>query len=371
MTRRITIGTDRPYDVTIGPGARADLLEAVGPDALRVAVIHPPTLTGLVEPLVQPLRDAGRQITTIEVPDSESAKTAEVLTSCWTRLGEQGFTRSDVVVGLGGGATTDLAGLVAATWLRGVAFVNVPTTVLGMVDAAVGGKTGINTPHGKNLVGAFHEPVAVLCDLDVLDSLPDAELRSGMAEILKCGFIADTPSVPGILDRFEADPVAALDPGSPLLAELIARGIEVKARAVTGDLRETSGSAGTGIGREAVNYGHTLGHAIEIVRHHRIRHGEAISTGMVFVAELARRSGLIGADLLDRHRSVLGAAGLPVTWDAGGPGSWDDLLAAMRLDKKSRGAQLRFVVLEDLGRPGILAGPDESLLADCFDAVTA
>ncbi|MGJ9421027.1 3-dehydroquinate synthase [Aeromicrobium sp. CF3.5] len=380
MTRRITIDAGRPYDVTIGAGARDELLRAVGDDALRIAVIHPPTLTEMLESLVQPLRNAGRQVTSIEVPDSEAAKTADVLATCWARLGEEGFTRSDVVVGLGGGATTDLAGLVAATWLRGVAFVNVPTTVLGMVDAAVGGKTGINTPHGKNLVGAFHEPAAVLCDLDVLGSLPMAELRSGMAEILKCGFIADTGTSTGILDLFEADPAAALDPTSPLLAELIARGIEVKAHAVSGDLRETSGSAGlvpgphrsgTGIGREAVNYGHTLGHAIEIVRRHQIRHGEAISIGMVFVAELARRSGLIGAELLDRHRSVLTAAGLPVTWDKSSSSDWNDLLAAMRLDKKSRGAQLRFVVLEDLGRPGILAGPDEALLADCFRAVTA
>lgn len=374
MNRHITIGTDRPYDVTIGSGARHGLLQAVGDHALRVAVIHPPTLTALLGPLVQPLRDAGRQVTLIEVPDSEAAKTADVLTACWARLGEQGFTRSDVVVGLGGGATTDLAGLVAATWLRGVAFVNVPTTVLGMVDAAVGGKTGINTTHGKNLVGAFHEPAAVLCDLDVLTGLPMAELRSGMAEILKCGFIAD----PIILDLFEADPAVALDPTAPVLADLITRGIEVKGRAVAGDLRETSGSAaglvphrGAGIGREAVNYGHTLGHAIEIVRRHQIRHGEAISIGMVFVAELARRAGLIGAELLDRHRSVLAAAGLPVAWDGSGADDWTDLLAAMRLDKKARGAQLRFVVLEDLGSPTILAGPDEALLADCFRAVSA
>lgn len=367
MSRRITIGTDRPYDVTIGAGARGDLLHAVGDHALRIAVIHPPTLTEMLEPLVQPLRDDARQVTLIEVPDSEAAKTADVLTACWARLGEAGFTRSDVVVGFGGGATTDLAGLVAATWLRGLAFVNVPTTVLGMVDAAVGGKTGINTAHGKNLVGAFHEPAAVLCDLDVLPGLPVAEVRSGMAEILKCGFIDDVV----ILDRFEADPGAALDPNSPVLADLIARGIEVKGRAVDGDLRETSGSAGTGIGREAVNYGHTLGHAIEVVRRYQVRHGEAISIGMVFVAELAHRTGLIGADLLDRHRSVLGAAGLPVSWESSATSGWDDLLAAMRLDKKSRGAQLRFVVLEDLGRPRILAGPDESLLADCFAAVTA
>ncbi|MGA9714272.1 MAG: 3-dehydroquinate synthase family protein, partial [Aeromicrobium sp.] len=334
------------------------------------------------------------------VPDSEAAKTAEVLTRCWRILGESGFTRSDVVIGLGGGATTDLAGFVAATWLRGVRFVNVPTSVLGMVDAAVGGKTGINTDHGKNLVGAFHEPAGVLCDLDVLSGLPEAELRSGMAEVLKCGFIAD----PVILDLFSRDPASALDAASPVLAELIERGIEVKAAAVSGDLRETSGSSAGlvpslhrahGIGREAVNYGHTLGHAIEKLALHQMRsadsapmrhsadsapmghsadsapmrHGEAISIGMVFVAELAHRTGRIDAALLEQHRTVLAAAGLPTTYD--GAAGWEEVLATMRLDKKSRGNELRFVVLDALAKPTILAGPDESVLHDSFRAISA
>ena len=391
MTRRITIGTDHPYDVVIGRGVQVELRALLGDAAVRVAIIHPPTMADRAEDLHASLVADDLQVQLIEVPDSEAAKTADVLTQCWNVLGESGFTRSDVVIGLGGGATTDLAGFVAASWLRGVRFVNLPTSVLGMVDAAVGGKTGINTVHGKNLVGAFHEPAGVLCDLDVLAGLPEAELRSGMAEVLKCGFIAD----PVILDLFSQDPAAALDPASPVLAELIERGIEVKAAAVSGDLRETSGSSSPRIGREAVNYGHTLGHAIEKLSLHEIRHGadsapmrhgadsapirhgadsapmrhgEAISIGMVFVAELAHRTGRIDAELLERHRTVLAAAGLPITY-AGA--SWDDVLATMRLDKKARGNELRFVVLDDLASPAILAGPDESVQHDSFRAVTA
>ena len=326
----------------------------------------------------------------LEVPDGEAAKNAEVLQYCWDVLGRTGFTRSDVVVGFGGGATTDLAGFVAASWLRGVRFVNVSTTVLGMVDAAVGGKTGINTAAGKNLVGAFHEPVGVLCDLDLLVDLPSAELRSGLAEVVKCGFIAD----PSILELIEGVGTGAvLDPTSAILAELVAKGIRVKAQTVAGDLRETGGGAGpwaakgagrgagpwaakstgggaeddSGIGREALNYGHTLGHAIEREERYTVRHGEAISVGMVYVAELAHRHGLIDADLVQRHRDVLSSLSLPTTW----AGAFSPLLAAMRLDKKTRGDQLRFVVLEDLGRTTILAGPDEQTLRDSFAALAA
>ncbi len=252
-------------------------------------------------------------------------------------------------------------GFVAASWLRGVRFVNVPTTVLGMVDAAVGGKTGINTAEGKNLVGAFHEPAGVLCDLDVLTTLPAAELRSGLAEIVKCGFIADTT----ILDLIEAAPETVADATSPIVAELIAKGIAVKARAVAGDLRESAD--GDDIGREALNYGHTFGHAVERFEGYRIRHGEAISIGMVYVAEIAHRAGMIDDELLARHRSILTTLGLPTTYRGG---IWEALSATMRLDKKTRGDQLRFVVLEGLANPVILAGPDESLIVDAYKAIS-
>jgi 3-dehydroquinate synthase len=364
MSTRLRVQTQRPYDVVIGSGVHGELggLIGVGLGVMRVAIIHAPAMAAQAQALREPLVDDHLEVHLVEVPDSEQAKTADVLTFCWKILGEAGFTRSDVIVGLGGGATTDLAGFVAASWLRGVRFVNVPTTVLGMVDAAVGGKTGINTAEGKNLVGAFHEPVGVLCDLDVLASLPAPELRSGLAEVVKCGFIAD----PSILDLVEAAPERITDPLSPIVAELVVKGIAVKARTVAGDLRET-GADGT-VGREALNYGHTFGHAVERFEHYRVRHGEAVSIGMVFVAELAHRTGRIDAELLARHRSVLRLVGLPTTYR---PGVWEALATTMRLDKKTRGDQLRFVVLDGLAQPAILAGPDESVLVDAYQAVTA
>jgi 3-dehydroquinate synthase len=363
-TTRLHVPTQRPYDVVIGNGVHEELggLIGVGLGVMRVAIIHAPAMAAQAQALREPLVDDHLEVHLIEVPDSEQAKTADVLTFCWRVLGEAGFTRSDVIVGLGGGATTDLAGFVAASWLRGVRFVNVPTTVLGMVDAAVGGKTGINTAEGKNLVGAFHEPVGVLCDLDVLASLPPAELRSGLAEVVKCGFIAD----PSILDLVEAAPGRITDPLSPIVAELIVKGIAVKSRAVAGDLRET-GADGS-IGREALNYGHTFGHAVERFEHYRVRHGEAISIGMVYVAEIAHRTDMIDGALLDRHRSVLELVGLPTSYR---PGVWEALATTMRLDKKTRGDQLRFVVLEALAHPVILAGPDESVLVEAYRAVSS
>jgi 3-dehydroquinate synthase len=349
---RLKVNAATPYEVVVGHGAvgeLAGLLDGVA----RAAIIHPPTLRARAVELKARISD-GRDVHLIEVPDGEAAKTAEVLDFCWQVLGRSGFTRSDAVIGLGGGSTTDLAGFVAASWLRGVSFINVPTTVLGMVDAAVGGKTGINTAAGKNLVGAFHEPAAVLCDLDALTSLSSAELRSGMAEVAKCGFIAD----PSILEAIEEFGARVLDAASPVLAELITKGIAVKVATVERDLKETSGSTGGDIGREALNYGHTLGHALERVHAYRLRHGEAISIGMVFAAELAQRTGSIDEPLLARHRSVLTSLGLPTTTSVPFP----PLLDAMRLDKKSRGNTLRFVVLDGLGSPTILTGPDDAIL---------
>jgi 3-dehydroquinate synthase len=298
----------------------------------------------------------------VEVPDGESAKTAEVTAWCWARLGEHGLTRSDAVVAVGGGSTTDLAGFVAATWLRGVRVVHVPTTLLGMVDAAVGGKTGINTDAGKNLVGSVHEPAGVLCDLRQLATLPGAELRSGLAEVVKCGFIAD----PAILDLVEANPQAATDPGSAVLRELVERAVAVKAQVVAADLHERTGPGQ--VGREALNYGHTLGHAIERVEGYRFRHGDAVAIGMVFAAELARRSGRLDAAVADRHREVLDRVGLPTSYRAG---RWPQLHAAMALDKKARGDRLRFVVLDGVARPAILEAPQAELLASAYAAVEA
>ena len=296
----IAVDGERPYEVVVGHDLAARLPAVLGAGVRRVGVLHPPRLIESAERLVAELIRAGLEPVRIDLPDAEAAKTASVAAHCWSVLGTAGFTRSDAVVALGGGATTDLAGFVAATWLRGVRLVTVPTTVLGMVDAAIGGKTGINTPEGKNLVGAFHEPAGVLVDLDALTTLNTDDLRAGLAEVIKCGFIAD----PAILDLIEAEPAACLRPDSAALRELIERSIAVKARVVAADLREAT-SEGREVGREMLNYGHTLGHAIERRENFRWRHGEAVSVGLVFAAELARLAGELDDVTADRHRRVL------------------------------------------------------------------
>ena len=357
---RIAVRAERPYDVVVGEGLLGELPALLGEGTQRVAVITPTALSATGEAIRADLADGGIEAICLEVPDGEDAKSSEVAAFCWGVLGQAGFTRSDAIVGVGGGSTTDLAGFVAATWLRGVRFVTIPTTVLGMVDAAVGGKTGINIDAGKNLVGAFHEPAGVLCDLNALQTLPRHDLVAGLAEAIKCGLVRD----PEILDIVLSDPSAVTQWDAPALREVIERAITVKAQVVSDDLRER---IGTGVlGREILNYGHTFGHAIEQVERYRWRHGAAISVGMVYVAELARVSGLLDEQGVALHREVLAAVGLPTTY-AGG--RWDDLLAAMRRDKKTRGALLRFVVLRGIGNPEILEGPDPAVLAAAYAEV--
>ncbi len=353
---RVPVHAEHDYDVVIGRDLLADVPVLVGADAHRVLVLHPEALGGPAHALRDALAERGYEPHLLTLPDAEEAKTAEVAATCWSALGRAAFSRQDVVVGLGGGATTDLAGFVAATWLRGVRVVQVPTTLLAMVDAAVGGKTGINTAEGKNLVGAFHSPAGVLCDLATLETLPAEDLRAGLAEVVKCGFIAD----PRILELVEADPAAAADPSGPVLAELVERAVAVKAKVVGEDLREASL-------REILNYGHTLGHAIEHVEGYRWRHGEAVGVGMVFAAELASLAGRLGAGDVARHRRVLTSLGLPVTYRGD---RWPQLLEAMRRDKKTRRDTLRFVVLDGVGHPGRLEGPGPDLLAAAYAAIS-
>jgi 3-dehydroquinate synthase len=365
MTGRtaLHVGGASPYDVVVGTGLLGELPAALGDGVRRVAVIHPRALAATGEAVREDLAGQGYEAHAIEIPDGEEAKLAPVASFCWQVLGQTGFTRSDAIVTVGGGSTTDMGGFVAATWLRGVKVVHMPTTLLGMVDAAVGGKTGMNTGEGKNLVGAFHEPAGVLCDLATLETLPRNELVSGLAEVVKCGFIAD----PRILDIVETDPVAAVRPGSDVLRELIERAIRVKIDVVVDDLKETGGTAGHP-GREALNYGHTLGHAIERAERYQFRHGAAVAIGMMFVAELARLAGRLDEASADRHRSVLELLGLPTSYRGA---EWPQLLDAMRVDKKSRGDQLRFVVLEAIARPSILTAPDPALLTAAFAEISA
>lgn len=343
------------YPVVVG----ADALEELAPRASgrAVLVVHQPGRPEQVSEVCAVLSAAGAKVVTHEVPDAEAAKTAEAAAGIWAQLGRADFTRQDLIVGLGGGAVTDLAGFVAATWLRGVPVVQIPTSLLGTVDAAVGGKTGINTAEGKNLVGAFHEPEAVLCRPQWLASQSRADYASGMAEVLKCGFIAD----PVILELLEADPQAALDARAPVALELIARAVQVKADVVAADLHESSL-------REILNYGHTFAHAVEQVEGYRWRHGDAVALGMIYVAELGHRAGRTSADLVRRHRHLVSALGLPTGYPAG---RWPELRAAMARDKKTRGDLLRFVVLDEVGAPGRLEGPPEEWLQSAYAAVSA
>ncbi|MCU1623349.1 MAG: 3-dehydroquinate synthase [Frankiales bacterium] len=347
MSTRIRVATARPYDVVVGEGLLGELPPLVE-GAQRVAVVHPKALRVTGEAIAADLRGKGFEAHSVEVPDGEQAKDLKVAAYLWDVLGQAGFTRTDAVVAVGGGATTDLAGFVAATWLRGVDVVHVPTTLLAMVDAAVGGKTGINTSAGKNLVGAFHEPRGVLCDLTALETLPRHDLVSGLAEVVKVGFTHD----PRILELIEQDGPDAH------LRELVERAIRVKAAVVADDLTEQGG-------RETLNYGHTLGHAIEKVEDYRWRHGAAVSVGLVFVAELARLAGRLDDDTAARHAAVLDSVGLPTSYD----GDWDRLHAAMRIDKKSRANRLRFVVLDALAKPRILDDPDPTHLVAAWEEV--
>ncbi|MGH8869291.1 MAG: 3-dehydroquinate synthase [Actinomycetes bacterium] len=357
---RIPVGGADPYEVVVGYGLLGELAGLLGPDVQRVAVIHPRALGTTGETVRDDLGGQGYSAHAVEIPDAEEAKDLAVAGFCWSVLGQVGFTRSDAIVSVGGGAATDLAGFVAATWLRGVRVVHVPTTLLGMVDAAIGGKTGLNTAEGKNLVGAFHPPAGVLCDLAALETLPRHDYVSGLAEVLKIGFIAD----PAILDLVESGVDAAATPDGPHTRELVERAVRVKADVVAGDLRETST---TGVGREVLNYGHTLGHAIEKAERYQWRHGAAVSVGMVFAAELSRVSGRLDDATAARHRAVLEAVGLPTSYRAD---AWAQLHEAMKRDKKTRGDRLRFVVLDGLARPSLLEAPDPSLLLAAYGEVS-
>ncbi|MGK2879855.1 MAG: 3-dehydroquinate synthase [Mycobacterium sp.] len=347
----VEVATDPPYPVVIGTGLLGELADQLR-GIHKVAVVHQPTLAETAEVIRSHLSDNGIEAHRIEIPDAEGGKDLPVVAYMWEVFGRIGIGRSDAVVSLGGGAASDVAGFAAATWLRGVAVVHVPTTLLGMVDAAVGGKTGINTDAGKNLVGSFHQPKAVLVDLATLQTLPRNELVAGMAEIVKAGFIAD----PVILDLIEADPETAVDPDGDVLLELIHRAIAVKARVVAAD--ETESAL-----REILNYGHTLAHAIERRERYRWRHGAAVSVGLVFAAELGRLAGRLDDETADRHRRILVSLGLPVTYDAD---ALPQLIDYMAGDKKTRSGVLRFVVLDGLAKPGRLQGPDPALLVAAY-----
>lgn len=353
----IEVTGDADYSITVGRDLGAQIKDALGEQVAKVLIVHTSTVGALAGDLREKLQQCYGQVLLAEVPDAESAKRVEVAAFCWQILGQADFTRTDAVVGLGGGAVTDLAGFVAATWLRGVRLVQVPTTVLGMVDAAIGGKTGINTAEGKNLVGSFTAPAAVICDLDLLATLPKNEILAGFAEVAKAGFIAE----PEILELLEADVERTTDPTTPEFQRAIELAIGVKASVVSEDFRE-------GGLREILNYGHTLGHAIEHAERYQWRHGVAVAIGMMYAAELGRMAGSLSEQAVERHRRVLSLLGLPLSYPAG---RWAGLLATMQRDKKARAGMLRFIVLDDIGKPRILAGVDESMLQFAYQEIAS
>ncbi len=349
--KKIHVSADREYDVLIDVDYLAALSDRAQGRA-RVAVVFSESMKDRV-----PQLEAGDcEFFYLPIPDGEAGKAAAVLAQAWNWLGAAGFTRADLIVGIGGGAVTDFAGYLAASWLRGMDWIAVPTTVAGMVDAAVGGKTGINSDYGKNLIGAFHSPIAVLIEPSWLETLPDRDFAAGLAEVVKCGFIADGEILKLIASKSLADIRTSRD----LTVELIERSVAVKARVVSGDFKES-------FDREILNYGHTFGHAVELLSKYSLRHGECVSIGMAFIAYLSESLSLISPEVSKLHIETLSRLGLPVTY-AGA--EWPELLAAMKLDKKSRGNTLRFVVITEIGKTQRLENPIESELIAAYERLS-
>jgi 3-dehydroquinate synthase len=350
----VNVNAEHEYTVRITGDWRGDLSPIIN-KRQRVAVIFPATLASELPSF----NLCNTEVSLLPVPDGEAGKSSLVLTHIWSELARLNFTRSDLVVAVGGGTVTDLAGFAAASWLRGIDWVAVPTTLAGMVDASVGGKTGINSPYGKNLIGAFHSPISVLIDSSWLRTLSDRDFAAGLAEVVKCGFIDDEE----ILTLIDGKSVQEIRSNASLVNNLIEKSVKTKAKVVSNDFKESEL-------REILNYGHTFGHAIERVSGYSIRHGEAVSIGMVFVAELAYAQGLIDVALLNRHKTTLNALGLPTSLTSvEGGKNWESLYAAMALDKKARGNSIRFVVLNKIGECSRLESVTEEQLKSAYEKV--
>ena len=348
-----TIGVTGPHPSTITVGRDlgfAPIAAALDEAVTKVLIIHARPLAARAVALAEHLRSLGYEVATVDHPDAEAGKAIEVVAGLWDTCGYLQLGRKDAIIAMGGGATTDMAGFVAATWLRGVTLINVPTTLLGMVDAAVGGKTGINTSVGKNLVGSFYPADAVIADMSLLATLPREDLAAGAAEVIKCGFIAD-PKILRIVG--ETSPEILLDPSSEQLAEITTRAITVKARVVSADLTE-------GGLREILNYGHTLAHAIERANDYTWRHGDAVAVGCCFAARLSAQRGLLGAEEVALHDELFARVGLPTRYE---DSSLEELTHIMASDKKVRRGILRFVLLDGIANPSTFTVEPNELVA--------
>jgi len=350
--KTISVQAEREYQVLVDCDWRSELI-SLAKNRTRVAIIHSEQMSQAVHFEA----DIDAEIFYFSLPDGELAKSFTTISQLWNWLGAAGFTRSDLIVGVGGGAITDVAGFAAASWLRGVDWIAVPTSVAGMVDAAVGGKTGINSDYGKNLIGAFHSPAAVLIDLTWLSTLSDRDFSAGMAEVIKCGFIAENE----IIAMLSNQSLSELRKDQARAIALIEATVTVKATVVSSDFKE-------GFAREVLNYGHTLGHAVEIHSKYSLRHGEAVAIGLVFAAELANIRGLLSTQLVDKHRELLKSLDLPISYQRA---AWSELMPLLALDKKSRGKSLRFVAISAIGATLRIEDVLESELFSAYERISS
>jgi 5-deoxy-5-amino-3-dehydroquinate synthase len=345
----VSLPDGRSYSVHVGVEVRFELaavLAEVAPKAKRVAIV---TQQAVIDAFAF-VPDLGDAVTTqtFVIGPGEAEKSLTTVESLCRQWSAWGMTRNDVVIAIGGGLVTDVGGFAASVYLRGVQVIYVSTTLLGMIDAAIGGKTGVNLPEGKNLVGAFWQPSAVLCDLDAMQTMPPRELRSGLGEMVKYHFIEGTPPITRTLGGLESLP----------MEDRIARCVAIKSAVVAADERE-------GGLRAVLNYGHTLAHAIEIATDFSVMHGEAVAVGLVYAAEVAYRLGRIDRDRVEEHRKLVSAHDLSVTVPAGLSG--EEVLTLMARDKKALDG-ITFVLDGNNGIESVRC-EDRVLLLDALEAV--
>lgn len=353
-TTVIEVDGEATYPILVGRGLLDCVPALLGPQPAKILIVHSAAVGRVAEDLRDALQPHYGQVLLAEVPDDEPTKRIEVASFCWQILGQAEFTRTDAVISIGGGVVVDLAGFVASAWQRGLRLVQIPTTVLAMVEVAIGGENGVNTAEGKNAVGTLYPPAAVVCDVDLAVTLTRAEILTAFAEIAKCGFIAE----PEILELLESDLERTTDPSTPEFRRAIELAIRVKARAL---------SHGGG-GAELLHYGYALGRAIEHAERYQWRHGAALALGMMYAAELGRMTGALSDAAVERHRKILSSLSLPLTYPAG---RWSGLLAMMQRGAQAGPGMLRFVVLDDIAKPRVLTGVDDSMLQFAYQEVSS
>lgn len=350
MSEKVSVSAEQSYDVLIGCDWKVELISRAS-GYTRCAIVTTESLKEVIGNI-----EAGDcEFVYFVIPDGEEGKSPDVLLKLWNWLAASGFTRTDLVVGIGGGAITDIAGFAAATYLRGIDWIAIPTSVAGSVDAAIGGKTGANLDYGKNLVGSFHSPRSVLVDHSWFATLSDRDFAAGLAEVIKCGFIRDGQILTLIRNR----DLQSIRKNDALVLELIRRSVQVKADVVSGDFKES-------FDREILNYGHTFGHAVEKHAKYSLRHGECVAIGMAFMAHLQSELGLITDEVRDLHLTILTGINLPITYSAG---DWPELRALMSMDKKSRGNTLRFVTITEIGKTDRIADVAQADLVSAYEKV--